>query len=56
MTSEEHARDFLEYVAKNEKRLKKNLKKETIQIKLLVVNFGKKKIVIEDYKTLFINI
>lgn len=27
MTSEEHARDFLEYVAKNEKRLKKNLKK-----------------------------
>ena len=27
MTSEEHARKFLEYVAKNEKRLKKNLKK-----------------------------
>lgn len=27
MTNEEHARDFLEYVAKNEKRLKKNLRK-----------------------------
>lgn len=27
MTNEEHAREFLEYVAKNEKRLKKNLRK-----------------------------
>lgn len=27
MTNEEHGREFLEYVAKNEKRLKKNLKK-----------------------------
>lgn len=27
MSSEEHAQDFLEYVAKNEKRLKKNLRK-----------------------------
>lgn len=27
MTNEEHAKEFLEYVAKNEKRLKKNLRK-----------------------------
>ena len=32
------------------------IKKAITLINLLVVNFGKKKIVIEDYKTLFINI
>lgn len=32
------------------------IKKEMLLINLLVVSFGKKRIVIEDYKTLFINI
>ena len=47
-----------EYIITSDKQFFEEIgEEETITlINLLVVNFGKKKIVIEDYKTLFINI